>query len=97
MKLEKELWNKIEKRDNLLEEKENEYNDNFPTMFNYPEIRAWYSENISSIDDEIVELANQVLSSHDKELVKDIRDVYNDEFLIELHIKEKSLNNSKKR
>lgn len=66
-------------------------------MFNYLEIRAWYSENISSIDDEIVQLANQVLESYSKETVKDIRDVYNDEFLIELHIKEKSLNNSKKR
>ena len=97
MDLEKELWGKIEQRENLLEKKEKEYNDTFPTMFNYPEIRNWYSENISFIDDEIVKLANEVLSRYNRELVKDIKDVYDNNFLIDLHSKENSLNKVKKR
>jgi len=96
MELEKKLWTKIEERDNLFEKKKKEY-DSFPDAFNYPEVRIWYSGYISPIDEEIVELANQVLAYYNKELIQDISDVYDNEFLMSLYNKEKDLNNSKKR
>lgn len=97
MDLEEKLWKKIEKRDSLLEDKEKEYNSSFPTMFNRHDVRLWYGEKVKIIDEEIVDLANKVLASYDKEVVKDIREVYNNEFLLSLHNDKIKLNNCKKR
>jgi predicted permease len=57
---ENKLWKKINERDNLIESKEKEYGETFPSMFNYPEIREWYTEVISPLDEEILKIANQV-------------------------------------
>ena len=85
MKKKAKLWDKLKKRDALLSEKEKEYGDEFPGMFNYPEIRAWYTTTICPLDEEIVSLANQVLSNYNKANIKNIRDVYNNDFLIKLN------------
>lgn len=82
---ENKLWEKINKRDNLMESKEKEYGETFPSMFNYPEIREWYTETIYPIDQEIIKIANQVLSYYKKDSLKDIKSVYNDDFLLKLH------------
>ena len=82
---ENKLWEKINKRDNLMESKEKEYGETFPSMFNYPEIREWYTETIYPLDQEIIKIANQVLSYYKKDSLKDIKGVYNDEFLLKLH------------
>ena len=85
MMKENKLWKKINERDNLIESKEKEYGETFPSMFNYPEIREWYTEVISPLDEEILKIANQVLSYYKKDSLKDIKSVYADEFLFKLH------------
>ena len=97
VRLEEKLWKKINERDSMLEEKEKEYNSSFPTMFNRHDVRFWYGEKVKVIDEEIVKLANKVLVSYGKELIKDIKDVYNNEFLLGLYEREKISNSSKKR
>lgn len=63
---------KINDRESLLKEKV--YNDLFPVLFNFPKIRNWYIQIFDPFDNEIVVLASEVLTSYNKDLVKNIRD-----------------------
>ena len=74
----------IEERETKLEEKAN--GESWAELFNYPENRFWYTENISPLDDKIVNVANGIIIkfSIPCEKVEDIRDVYNNDWLMRL-------------
>ena len=86
-----ELVNKfkelIEFRDNAIESK---FGKTRHDAFNYPENRFWYADKISPIDKEIIEVANNILTTFDSKIspLKTIGDVYINDTLKNIYLAE---------
>lgn len=75
----------IDERDEKIE---SHFGDDMSEMLNYPDEREWYTENIFPLDVKIVNLGNNILQKKlgkSDEEIKTIRDVYNNQTLIDYY------------
>ena len=82
----------IDKRDNLIKE---HFGDDMLEMLNKPWERDWYIKHISPIDYKIVTLSKNILRNKLglNEKVEDVRDVYQNQSLINYYNSKKEKNN----